>query len=204
MTNDNPYSPENPEGNPWTLVSKREIVDNKFVNHTQHEVLNVVGNPVSYTVVSFKNLAVGVIPYEDGYIHLVGQYRYPLKSYSWELPEGGCPKDKKTLDAAKWELEEETGLRAESFEPFLEMHTSNSVTDEWAIVYLATGLTQGVAAPEENEVLQTRKVTLDEFIALVEAGDITDSMTVASAYKLAWLQSRGLLPDSESPKPNGL
>ena len=182
------------ESNPWTFVSKEEILDNKFINHTQHQLLNVVGNPVEYTLVHFKNKAVGVVAYADDYIYLVGQYRYPLESYCWELPEGGCPPGQETLDAAKWELAEETGLRAQMFEPFLEMHTSNAITDEWAIVYLATGLSQGEAAPEENEVLQTRKISIDDLLVEVESGKITDAMTVATAYKLSLLKAQGQLP----------
>ncbi len=188
------YSQQNLEGNPWTFISKRDILENRFVHHTQHKVLNVVGNPVDYTHIHFQNRAVGVVAYEEDHIYLVGQYRYPIDQYSWELPEGGCPPGQKTLDAAKWELAEETGLRAETFEPFLEMHTSNAVTDEWAVVYLATGLTQGKAAPEENEVLQTQKISLGDLLAKVEAGEITDAMTVAAAYKLALLKAQNRLP----------
>jgi 8-oxo-dGTP pyrophosphatase MutT (NUDIX family) len=158
----------------------------------------VAGNPVEYTLVHFKNRAVGVVPYDNGHVYLVGQYRYAIKAYSWELPEGGCPPGSKTLDAAKWELEEETGLRAEHYEPFIEMHTSNAITDEWATVYLATGLSQGAAKPEESEVLQTRKVSLDAFLELVENGEITDAMTVAAAYKLSLLKSQGRLPNAEN------
>ncbi|MGJ8562738.1 MAG: NUDIX domain-containing protein [Alphaproteobacteria bacterium] len=187
------YSPETPEGSPWTYVSKREVLDNQYVNHSQHQLLNVTGSPVEYTLVQFKNLAVGVIPYEDDHIYLVGQYRYAIDQYSWELPEGGCPPGSQTLDAAKWELAEETGLRAEKFEPFIHMHTSNAITDEWATVYLATGLTQGEAEPDENEVLQTRKISLDDFLAEVESGKITDAMTVAAAYKLALMKAQGRL-----------
>lgn len=194
MSKNATYSEENPEGTPWTYVSKKEILDNQFINHSQHTLLNLAGSHVEYTLVHFKNKAVGVAPYQDGYVYLVGQYRYAINQYSWELPEGGCPPGHETLAAAKWELAEETGLRAESFEPFIEMHTSNGITDEWAIVYLATGLSQGDSAPDENEVLQTRKVSVDELLELVEAQKVTDAMTVATAYKLAMLKAQGKLP----------
>lgn len=188
------YDPKtNPEGNPWTRMAVREQFDNAFITHSQHDLKNHLGNPVEYTIVHFKNRAVGVVPYEDGYVHLVGQYRYAIDRYSWELPEGGCPPGKETLDAAKWELAEESGLRAERFDVLLTMHTSNAITDEFATIYLATGLTQGQAAPEENEVLQNRKIALDDLIAEVESGKITDSLTVAAVYKLAWMDARGQL-----------
>lgn len=188
------YSADNPEGNPWTFLSKQEIHGNPYIQHEQHKLLNVAGTPTDYTHIHFKNRAVGVVAYADNHIYLVGQYRYPLECYSWELPEGGCPQDVDTLDAAKWELAEETGLRAENFELFFEMHPSNAITDERAIVYFATGLTQGDAAPEENEVLQTRRVDVDELLSLVESGEITDAMTVTAAYKLALLKATGKLP----------
>ena len=127
--------------------------------------------------------------HEDGRITLVGQFRYTLNQYSWELPEGGCPENENMLDCAHRELEEETGLKAEIVEPFFKIHTSNSVTDEWGMVYLAKGLSQGQAAPEENEVLQTRKVTIEELLDEVEAAKVTDSITIAAAYKLAWLKA---------------
>lgn len=184
------YSPENPEGNPWTFLSKREFIDNQWVNVSQHQVLNVAGNETTYNVVSFKNRAVGIVPlHDDGRITLVGQFRYTLNQYSWELPEGGCPENENMLDCAHRELEEETGLKAEIVEPFFKIHTSNSVTDEWGMVYLAKGLSQGQAAPEENEVLQTRKVTIEELLDEVEAAKVTDSITIAAAYKLAWLKA---------------
>lgn len=181
----------NSEVSPWTFVSKTDIHDGPFVGHTLHELLNIAGNPVSYSVIHFKNRAVGVVAYEDGCVHLVGQFRYAVNHYSWELPEGGCPADREPIDAAKWELAEETGLRAERILPLLTMHPSNSNTDEVAYVFLATGLTQGEAAPEENEVLQNRKVPLDDILKEIEDGKITDAMTVAAIYKLAWMRATG-------------
>lgn len=188
------YSDDNPEGNPWTFMSKQVVHDNPYIRHEQHQLLNMLGTPTEYTHIHFKNRAVGIVAYENDHVYLVGQYRYPLGQYSWELPEGGCPPEKDTLDAAKWELAEETGLRAEKFEPFLEMHPSNAITDEWAIVYLATGLIQGKAAPEDNEVLQTQRISVNELLKRVESGAITDAMTVAAAYKLAMLKAIGKLP----------
>lgn len=182
------------EQNPWTFVSREEIFDNWLINHSEHKLLNVKGDPITYTLVHFKNRAVGVVAYEDDHIWLVGQWRYPLEAYSWELPEGGCPPGQTTLDCAKWELEEETGLTAESYAPFLTLHTSNAITDEHATLYLATGLTQGRAKPEDNEVLKTRKISIDDLVAEVDAGKITDAMTVAAAYKLAVLRAQKKLP----------
>ena len=122
---------------------------------------------------------------------MVGQYRFPLDLYSWEIPEGGGPHGEDPLDCAKRELAEETGLVAVHYEPIVEMHLSNSVSDEWAIVYLATGLTQGQAHPEEEEELMIKKMKLEEVFAEVEAGKITDSLTVAAVYKMMILKMQG-------------
>lgn len=183
------------EENPWKTLSSTEIYSNPWIQVTEHQVLNPAGKPGIYGVVHFKNQAVGVIPYEKGYVWMVGQYRYPLKLYSWEIPEGGSPMGEDPLLTAQRELQEETGLTASHYEPILEMHLSNSVSDEWGIVYLATGLTLGEATPEETEDLHVKRMPLSEVLARVEAHDITDSLTVAGIYKLALLEMQGQLRD---------
>ena len=168
-------------GNPWQILSSKEQYDNKWINVTEHQVLNPAGNPGIYGVVHFKNMAVGVLPLdEENYTWLVGQYRFPLNRYSWEIPEGGCPEGEEPLDAAKRELEEETGLRANNYTQLITMHLSNSVCDEYAIVYLARGLSQHTAAPEETEQLSLKKIHLNDAYAMVQQGIITDSMSVAA------------------------
>ena len=182
-----------PESDPWTRLSKETTFETDWIKVESHDCLDPAGNPANYGTVHFKNKPVGIIPYQDGLITLVGQYRFPLQAYSWELPEGGCPKGSTPLEAAKRELKEETGLTARIFKPFMELHLSNSVTDEWAMIYLATGLKQGEAAPEDSEVLRIRKVTLQDLIEEIEAGKITDAITVAAAYKLALYKAQGKL-----------
>ena len=178
---------------PWTTLSSQEIYNNPWIKVVENQVLNPNDNPGIYGVVHFKNNAVGVVPYEKGYIWMVGQYRYPLAQYSWELPEGGGIPDEDPLEAAQRELKEETGLTADHYEPLLEMHTSNSVCDEWAIVYLATGLHQGKAQPEDTEELVVKKMSLAEAYEEVEARRITDSLTVAAIYKMMILELQGKL-----------
>ena len=138
-----------------------------------------------YGVVEFKNVAVGVLALEndDGgneCVWLVGQYRYPLKRYSWELPEGGCPKGESVLSAAKRELREETGLRARKWSRAFEMDLSNSVTDERAVVFLARDLVAGVPSPDETEVLRLKRVKLKWAVDQVLKGEITDAISVAA------------------------
>ena len=154
-------------------------------------MLTPAGKPGIYGEVHFHNKAIGIAPYQDGNIWLVGQYRFTLGFYSWEIPTGGGPEGETPEESALRELREETGLIAHKLEPILEMHLSNAVSDEWGIVYLATELEQGEAQPEETEDLRVKRVTLDEAYAEVEARRITDSLSVAAIYKLMLMRERG-------------
>lgn len=179
--------------NNWTTLNKKLIYDNPWIRVEEHDVLNPSGNPGIYGAVYYKNLAVGVVPYQDGKVWMVGQYRYVLQQYSWEIPEGGCPQGEDPLDAAKRELLEETGLVAANYEKLLELHLSNSVSNEWGIVYLARGLEEFESEPEDTEDLEVKQLTIEELFEEVEAGRITDSLTVAAAYKLMVLKITGKL-----------
>ncbi|MEM9934541.1 MAG: NUDIX hydrolase [Bacteroidota bacterium] len=179
--------------NPWKTLSQNTKYDNNWIKVTEFQVLNPAGREGIYGVVHFKNQAVGVVPYENGEIWMVGQYRYPLEEYSWEIPEGGSPLGEDPLTTAVRELKEETGLVAETYQPILEMNLSNSVSDEWGVVYLATGLRQEEAEPEETEQLYIRKIPLEEVYKRVESREIKDSLTVAAIYKLMLMKNMGQL-----------
>ncbi|MEM6768703.1 MAG: NUDIX hydrolase [Bacteroidota bacterium] len=179
--------------NPWKTLSQNTKYDNNWIKVTEFQVLNPAGREGIYGVVHFKNQAVGVVPYENGEIWMVGQYRYPLEEYSWEIPEGGSPLGEDPLTTAVRELKEETGLVAETYQPILEMNLSNSVSDEWGVVYLATGLRQEEAEPEETEQLYIRKMPLEEVYKRVESREIKDSLTVAAIYKLMLMKKMGQL-----------
>jgi 8-oxo-dGTP pyrophosphatase MutT (NUDIX family) len=170
--------------NPWGKVSTREVYDNAWINVREDAVVRPDGQPGIYGVVHFKNVAVGVLAVEGEEVYLVGQYRYTLERYSWEIVEGGCPEGEDTLDAARRELEEETGLRARDWLKMGEAHLSNSVTDESAVWYLATGLEQGAARPEGTERLQVRRVKLEEALRMTFMGEITDALSMLALMHL--------------------
>lgn len=177
------------ERNPWVTLSSRKVYDNAWVSVREDAVIRPDGREGIYGVVHYKNIAVGVLAVDGDSIYLVGQYRYPLNLYSWEVPEGGCPAGENPLDAAQRELKEETGLRAACWEKLGEAHLSNSVSDEYAVWYLATDLTQEESSPEGSEKLIVRRMAFDEALEWALSGKITDSMSVMAILGYA-LKSR--------------
>ncbi|WKZ60151.1 MAG: NUDIX hydrolase [Cyclobacteriaceae bacterium] len=177
--------------NPWTTLTTREVYSNKWIHVTEHDVLNPAGGKGIYGKVHFKNKAIGIIPVDkDGNTWLVGQYRYTLNAYSWEIPEGGGAMNTEPLEAAKRELKEETGLTANKWTLLMRIHTSNSVTDEEGFVFLAEDLTQGEDDREETEAdLVVKKLSLQEAVSMVMDGKITDSISVAGLLKVARLKN---------------
>jgi 8-oxo-dGTP pyrophosphatase MutT (NUDIX family) len=180
--------------NPWTVLASRQVYDNKWIGLTEYDVINPGGGKGIYGKIHFKGLAIGIIPMdEEGYIWLVGQYRFVLNAYSWEIPEGGGILSEEPLESARRELKEETGLVAAEWMPIQEMHLSNSVSDERAIIFLARRLQQQDAAPEESEQLTIRRLPFEEACRMVEEGKITDSMSVAGILKLRLMLLEGRL-----------
>jgi len=177
---------EDKYSNPWQTVSKRQVYENPWILVEHHEVIRPDGQPGIYGVVHYKNKAIGVLPIDDeGCTYLVGQYRYTLSAYSWELPEGGCQENEEPLQAAKRELLEETGLTASDWKLISRSHLSNSVSDEESFSFVATGLTPGDAQPEGTERLEVRRVKFTEAVRMVEAGEITDSLSVITILQYA-------------------
>lgn len=162
------------------------MYENDWIRVREDRVARPDGEPGIYGVVHYKNIAVGVLPVEDGHTYLVGQYRYPLEQYSWEIPEGGCPAGEEPLEAARRELREETGFEAGRWRRLGESHLSNSVSDERAVWFLARGLTPGERQPEGTEALEVRRVRIEEAVEMALDGRITDalSQTAIMSYAL--------------------
>ena len=179
--------------NPWKTHSKKDIYDNPWINIVEHQVTNPSGGPGIYGVVHFKNAAIGIVPIDEkGNTWLVGQYRYTLDKFSWEIPEGGCKIDEETpLSSAQRELLEETGIVAQKWQMILNTHLSNSVTDEYSYTFLATQLEMHEAAPEETEKLFLKKVPIKDAIEMCHSGEITDALSIVSLFKVQTLIDRG-------------
>ena len=175
--------------NPWKPKASKTIYDNPWLSLHEDEVINPGGGISHYGKVHFKNIAIGIIPVdENNNTWLVGQYRYVLDCYSWEIPMGGGPLHIDPLESAKRELKEETGLSATHWQEFMQLHTSNSVTNERGLVYLARGLTQGETEFEETEDLKIEKLPLEEAFDRVMSGEITDAISVAGLLKMKLLK----------------
>lgn len=178
--------------NPWKTLSSALIYNNPWISVTEHKVINPAGNDGIYGVVHFKNNAIAVIPLDEEYnTWIVGQYRYTLNSYEWEVPEGGSPENEDPLVTAHRELEEETGLKASAMHLILKAQLSNSVTDEISYSYVAKGLSFIGSSPEETEQLQVKKIPFEELYQMTMKGEIRDALSVASILKVKLMIMNG-------------
>jgi 8-oxo-dGTP pyrophosphatase MutT (NUDIX family) len=179
-------SNEETRNGPWTRRSRRVAYENPWVTVWHDEVDQPDGSPGIYGVVHFENSAVGVVVLDDeDRVLLVGQHRYTLGAYSWEIPEGGVPPGESPLDGAARELREETGVEATDWRELLRYHLSNSITDETGVVYAARALRHGEPHPDPTEDLATRWLPFDEAMAMIADGRITDALTIMGLQRVA-------------------
>jgi 8-oxo-dGTP pyrophosphatase MutT (NUDIX family) len=181
--------------NPWTVLSKTTVYENSWIRVDHHEVRNPAGAPGIYGTVHFKGTALGVVPIDEkGNTILVGQFRFPLGYYSWEIPQGGGLKDVPLIESARRELREECGLVAKHWLPVLEMDLSNSVTDEQGRAFLAWDLIDGSAEPEDTEVLQVIRVPFWEAVDRAKQGAIRDLVSISALLRVGLMALQGELP----------
>ena len=171
---------------PWKQLSSTVVYDNPWMRVEEHQVINPSGAQSLYGKVCFKNRAVAILALDEtDSLYLVGQHRYTLDEYAWELPMGGAPEEEDVLAAAKRELREETGISASDWDEVMRLHTSNCITDELGVVYLARGLSHGEPNLEPTEDLTVRKLPLETAVAWVLDGRITDAISAAGILRLS-------------------
>ena len=180
------------ENNPWKTISEETAYENAWIRVEHHEVLNPAGNPGIYGKVHYKNTAISIVAVDsEGFTYLVGQFRYTLNAYSWEIPEGGGSRLLEPLESAKRELLEEVGIEALDWQLIQELDLSNSATDEVAYTFLARNLTYKKAQPEDSEQLTIKKIPFQSFYEMVEKGEIRDAITVSACYKVKMMLLEG-------------
>lgn len=179
---------------PWTTLKEEVRYETPWISVSHHDILDPSGKKGIYGTVHFKNIAIGVVPLDDDLnTWIVGQYRYPVQAYSWEIPEGGGKRDIPPIDSAKRELREEAGIVAERWQEILRMDLSNSASDEHAILYVAQGLTFYPPQPDHDEELELKKLPFEELYSMVQRGEILDSLTVAAVLKVKLMLLDGSL-----------
>ena len=172
--------------NPWQTQQRQQVYDNPWITVHEDQIINPHGGTGIYGWVHFKNKAIGVVPVDEQLnTWLVGQYRYTLDEYSWEIPMGGGPNELDPLESARRELKEETGLTAKKWQNIMRIHTSNSVTDEEGFIFLAQELTAGETEFDETEDLRIRKLPLAEALQMVLDQKITDAISISGLFRVA-------------------
>ncbi len=186
------------ERGPWKTLRIEERYSTPWISVSHHDVIDPSGRQGIYGVVHFRNIAVGIIPLDEAMnTWIVGQYRYPIDRYCWEIPEGGGARETPTIESAKRELREEVGITAERWTEVLRMDLSNSASDEEAIIYVAQGLSFHQPEPDHNEELEIRKIPFAELFDMVMRGELQDSLTVAAVMKVELMRRSGTLPDQK-------
>jgi len=169
----------------WKTLESKIVYDNPWITLREDRVTNPGGGQNDYQHIHFKRKAVAIVPLdEDGNTWIVGQDRYTLGEYSWEVPMGASNAGEEPVETATRELREETGLAATGMTSLMRLHTSNSITDEEGFVFVAEGLSEGDTEFDETEVLEVRKLPLAEVVDMIRRGDMTDAISVAAILRV--------------------
>lgn len=181
---------------PWRDAGSATVFDTPWLRLTRHDATAPTGMTADYVVMRPHNLSVGVLPlHDDGTVTLVGQQRFALMNYSWEMPEGGAPYAEDPLVGVQRELAEEAGLAAKEWREVLRLEMSNSVTDERAIAWIAWDLTPVPVAPDPTEIIRSARVPFTDLMTEIGRGSIRDAFTVATALRAYHMAREGDLPD---------
>lgn len=170
---------------PWRTRSTRAVYENAWMRVREDIAELPDGRTTLYGVVQCPG-AVGVLPFLDAdTVVLVGQYRYVAGGFFWEMPTGALTPGEAEEDAAQRELAEEAGYRADRLTRLCAFHTSKSVMDETAHLYMAEGLRPTRATADDTEFIETRAFPFAEVLRMVEADEIKDAMTIVAVLHVA-------------------
>lgn len=176
----------------WKIKSSKTVYDNPWIQIEEFQVKDPSGNDTIYSILDLKTIAVGIIPLDADYnTWIVGQYRFPIDEYCWEIVEGGGEKGVAPVESAKRELEEETGIKAKEWKEIIQLNTANSYSSEKAIVYVAKDLSFGEPKPDDSEDLKVIKLPFEELYQRALNGEITDSISLTAIFKLKILIDKG-------------
>ena len=173
-----------PERNPWKKLGSRVVYETPWMTIHEDRVVQPDGREGTYSYMETR-VATGVVALTpDREVYLVGQYRYPMDAYAWEIIEGGGEAGEDPLETAMRELREEAGLIARDWRPLGgELHLNNLLTTERGYLFLAQDLTDVEVEPDANEKLQLRKIPLAEAIQLVDDGGIQDALSIVALLR---------------------
>lgn len=188
-------TPEN--ANPYTVTERTMLYESPWIRLREDKFSHRVGGKGRYSVCGFQRTACGVLAVDDqDRVILVGQWRYPLEQYSWEIPEGGGEIFESPFECIRRELAEEAGLQAQTWEPLAFSHNSNSTTDEETFLFLATGLSSITeeAHQDDTEELSVRREPFGQCLSRVLSGEISDILSVVAILALQARRSGAAAP----------
>jgi ADP-ribose pyrophosphatase len=173
---------------PWKALSTKPIYRNQWLSLREDLVELPDGRTTIYGVVTCGD-CVGILPFIDAdTVLLIQQYRYVARRVTWEMPTGGVHGGESLEAAAQRELAEETGYQAGRLTHISTYHTSKSVMDETAHLFLGEHLTPADAPPDDTEFIEVRPLPFAEALHMVLRGEIVDSMTIVAILHAARLR----------------
>ena len=185
---------------PWKTLSTNPIYRNRWLSLREDLVELPDGRTTIYGVVTCGQ-CVGILPFLDpDTVLLIRQYRYVARRMTWEMPTGGVHAGESLEEAAQRELSEEIGYRAGRLIPVSTYHTSKSVMDETAHLFLGEEMVKLALPPDETEFIEFRPFPFQEVLRMVLSGEILDSMTII-AVLLAARRKNKVLPHDPGAHP---
>ena len=174
----------------WKTLSSRPIYQNRWFSLREDLVELPDGRTTIYGVVTSGECA-GILPFLDSHtVLLVKQYRYVAKRVTWEMPTGGVHGGESIEAAVQRELNEEIGYQAGRLTRISTYHTSKSVMDETAHLFIGEELARLERPPDETEFIEVRAFPFTDALQMVLQGEIVDGMTIIAILHAARL--RGL------------